>query len=185
MINLLPGETKQQLRAARTNVILIRYMGVIVIAFGFLVLTLFGSYLLLAQTKAGAELIVESNNTDASEYAETQQQITALSSNLSKARVLLDGHISYARVLRALGESMPTGTVIEAIELTPETFTGTTVTLKVYATSTQATVQLRENLQSSATFDNINLASIEEIDGIDGYPTSVTLTMTINRTGSV
>ena len=58
MINLLPDNYKKQLRAARANVTIARYTGVIVLAFGFLVLVLFGSYLLLSQTKASADLLI-------------------------------------------------------------------------------------------------------------------------------
>jgi len=185
MINLLPDDYKKQLRAARANVTIARYTGVIVLAFGFLVLVLFGSYLLLSQTKASADLLIESNSTDASEFADTQQQITALSANLAGAQTLLDAQTSYATVFRSIGEQKPDGTIIQSIELTPETFGGAPVTLQVYATSTEETVRLRENLQSSPMFANINVASISENDGIDGYPIGASLTMVINRTNSL
>jgi Tfp pilus assembly protein PilN len=181
MINLLPDETKRQLHAARTNVILVRYTGVILIAFLFLVFIIVGSSLLLAQSKASADLLVESNSADASIYGETQQTITELSSNLSGARALLDSRISYASFLRSLGSQMPAGTVIEAIELTPQSFTGSPVTLKVFAESAEATVALREQLQSSAQFSNINLTSISENGGIENYPVTASLSLTIEQ----
>lgn len=181
MINLLPDETKKQLHAARTNVVLVRYTGVIVIAFLFLVFIVFGSSFLLAQSKASADLLVESNSADASIYGETQQTIVELSANLSGARTLLDSRVSYATFLRALGSQMPDGTVIESIKLTPQSFSGSPVTLQVFAESAEATVALRERLQSAPQFSNINLTSISENGGIEGYPVSASLSLTIEQ----
>lgn len=183
MINLLPDETKKQLRAARTNVILARYTFIVLLAAAFLGIVLAGSYVLLTQTRSSAQELIAANDTKAEVFSETQQQISVLSSDLSEARIILDQQKSYASVLRALGQSMTAGTVIDEVELTPQSFTGAPISVTLYATSSEATVALGESLRSSGVFSNINIESVSEQGGIEGYPVSATITMAI--TGGV
>jgi len=63
MINVMPDDTKKQLRAARANVTLTRYILTSLVAFGFLVAILFGSSFVLAQTQTSAEALIEANDT--------------------------------------------------------------------------------------------------------------------------
>src|SRR5690606_12606072 len=78
MINLMPDDMKKQLRAARMNVILIRYITVVVVSSAFVGLVVWGSYLLLGQINTSAQTLIEANDTKASVYDETRQQVDAL-----------------------------------------------------------------------------------------------------------
>src|SRR5689334_1332719 len=113
MINLMPDDTKKELRAARVNVLLIRYMGVIFLAFGFLVLILFGAYLLLDQTKLSAQRLIDANDTKAEVYSSTKTQIETLSNQLSEAKGILDQEVLYSNVLAHIGQQMVPGTIID------------------------------------------------------------------------
>ena len=181
MINLLPDNTKVQLRAARVNVILLRYIIVIVIAFAFVAMVLAGSYVLLTQTKTSAEQLIAANDTKAQAFSQTQAEISQLSGTLSGAKSILDQQIIYSDFLRTLGQTMPAGTVMESLTLNDAAFNGTPVVVKVYATSSDAAVGLREQFQANPAFSSVNIESISETGGIDGYPVSASLTLTINR----
>jgi len=181
MINLLPEDTKKELRAARWNVILVRYIFVILLAFGFMTLVIYGSALLLAETRTSADSLIESTDTDAPEYADTQAQIDELSATLSGARSILDTRTSYAELLRAIGAQMTDGTVMSELELTQGTLNGQPVTVEIYAESAVAAANLRERFQSNPRFQGVNLESISETGGISGYPVTATLTFTIAR----
>lgn len=181
MINLLPDNTKQQLKAARVNVILLRYTFIIALAFAFIVLVFIGSHFLLSLSKSSSEELIASNDTKAQAFSQTQAEIAALSGNLSVAKSVLDQQVDTAKLLRALGQVMPAGTVLESIALNETAYNGAPLNLKVYAASTDATVGLRDQFQSNPVFTNVNLASISESDGIPGYPVSATISLTINR----
>lgn len=181
MINLMPDIAKQEIRAARLNVILARYIIVILFAFGFLMLLLGGSYVVLTQNKESAQRLVTTNDTKADVYSSTKAQVEALSSSLSQTKTILDQEILYSNVLMNIGQQMPTGTVLSSLALNAASFTGTPVTLKAYAKTTDDAVALREKFQSSPIFANVNFESVSDTGGITGYPVSVAITLTITK----
>jgi len=181
MINLLPGDAKKEIRSARINVVLTRYIIVILFASGFLVLLLTGSYVVLTQAKAGNELLIDASDTRAEVYSSTKAQVDSLSGSLSQAKTILDQEILYSNVLINIGQLMPTGTVLEKIELSAESFTGTPVSMKAYAKTNNDAVVLRERFQSSPIFSNVNFTSISDSAGISGYPVSIAMTVTITK----
>jgi len=183
MINLMPDDAKKELRAARVNVLLIRYMGIIFLASLFLVFILFGSSFLLNQTRQSSQKLIDANDTKAEVYQSTKTQVTALSNQLSEAKSILDQEILYSNVLINLAQQMPEGTIIDKLSLNSASFSGTPLTLKVYAKTTNGAVALRDKFQNSAFFTNVNFQTISDsASGIDGYPVSATLTLTLNRT---
>ena len=181
MINLMPDTIKKEIHSARVNVILTRYIIVILLAFAFLVLLLAGSYFVLTQTKNSAQQLVSANDTKAEVYSSTKAQVDALSSRLSETKVLLDQEILYSNVLINIGQQMPEGTVLSGITLDSASFAGTPVSLKAYAKTTEAAVALREKFQSTPIFTNVNFESVSDTDGISNYPVSVSMTLTVTR----
>ena len=90
MINLMPDEAKKEIRAARVNVVLIRYSIIIFLAFLFLVLLQLRSYVALTQAKDSAQQLINANDTKAAVYSSTKAQVDALSSSLSETKSILD-----------------------------------------------------------------------------------------------
>jgi len=182
MINLLPDEAKKELRAARINVLLIRYMGVIFAAFAFLVLILFGSYFLLDQTKVSSQKLIDANDTKAEVYSSTKEQINSLSTQLAEAKGILDQEILYSNVLVNIGQQMVPGTIIDKVSLDSASFSGTPLTLTVYAKTTDDAVALRDRFQGSALFSNVNFQTISDsASAITDYPVSATMTLQLDR----
>ncbi len=177
----MPTESKRQIKAARANTILLRYTIILLIAAVFAHGVLVGSYFLLTQTKDSQQKLIDANDTKAKAYDDTKSEIDGLSATLSGAKTTLDQQVLYSKVLTNVGASLPTGTVIEKLDLSEQSFTAP-MTLKVFATTNEAAVTLRQQLSSSAYFTNVNLDSISESGGVDGYPISATLTLTLNRT---
>jgi hypothetical protein len=181
MINLMPDDMKKEISSARVNVVLARYIAVIFLAFVFLVLLLVGSYFVLTQTKVAAQRVIDSNGTKAAVYDSTKTQVNALSGSLSQAKVILDQEVLYSNVLMNIGQQMPPGTVLSSITLTAASFTGTPVTLKAYAKTTDDVVALRAKFQSTPIFSNVNFDSVSQSSGIDGYPVSVSMTLVVTK----
>ncbi len=183
MINLMPDEVKLQLRAARNNVLLMRYITVIFFAALFLGTILIGSYYLLEQTRISAQKLIDANDTKAEVYSTTKAQVDALGTSLSGTKAILDQEIPYSTVLMRIAQQMPPGTVLEKLDIDAASFTGTPLTLKIYAKTTNDTVTLRDAFQSSPYFNDVNFQAVSDGSaGIAGYPITATLTLTLNRT---
>jgi hypothetical protein len=182
MINLMPDNAKQQLRAARTNVLLVRYIVIIFFASLFLLMTLGGSYYLLNQTKQSAQQLIDANDSKSDVYDSTKTQVGQLTSSLSETKSLLDEEIRYSNVLVNLAQLMPPNTVFGTLTIDETVFTGTPVELTVYAKSTSDALALQSQFQGSPHFSTVNFQAISETgNGIDGYPVSAVMTVTLNR----
>lgn len=181
MINLMPDADKKEIRAARANVILARYIMIILMAFVFLLLLLAGSYVVLTQTKDSATRLMDANSSKAAVYSATKAQVDSLSASLTQTKTILNQEVLYSNVLMNIGQQMPNGTVLDKITLNSASFTGTPVTLKAYAKTTNDAVALREKFQSTPIFTNVNFSSVSDSAGIPGYPVSVTMTLVVTK----
>lgn len=181
MINLMPDADKKEIRAARANVILARYIMIILMAFVFLLLLLAGSYVVLTQTKDSATRLMDANSSKAAVYSATKAQVDSLSASLTQTKTILNQEVLYSNVLMNIGQQMPAGTVLDKITLNSASFTGTPVTLKAYAKTTNDAVALREKFQSTPIFTNVNFSSVSDSAGIPGYPVSVTMTLVVTK----
>ncbi len=181
MINLLPTDMKTEIRAARTNVILVRYIGLLALAFIVLGGVVYGSAMVLQFTQQNAEQLIQTNDVQAGIYSQTKTEVDALSASLSGAKTILNDEIRYSQVLIDLGQLMPPGTILDELSLDQASFSGTPTTLTAYARTTEEAVQLQEQFRSSTLFSSINFQTMEANGGINGYPVSVSMTVTFNR----
>lgn len=181
MINLIPTEEKRQIRAARVNTILLRYTFIMLLAGAFLALILAGSYFLLTMTKNSADELIVANDTSTGEFAGTQQEIDALSSELTEAKTVLDNQISYSDTLARIGAAMPAGTVVESLALAPEYFSGTPMTVTIYAADDTIASNLQGQLSISPYFTSVSINSTSADEGIEGYPVSVEVSWVLDR----
>lgn len=179
MINLMPDESKKQLKAARLNVSILNYFLILLGAGVFLLFILYGSGLLLRQTEESAKQLILANDTKAEVFDATQAQITELSAQLSDARTVLDGQRSYSKILAAIGQGMTPGTVIDELSLTPAALNGEPFVATIFATSSTATVELQESLENSGTFSSVTISSITQSNAVEGYTVSASMTLTL------
>ena len=183
MINLLPDIKKNDIKAARANVILLRYMGLVALAFAFIAGSVLISYLLLQSTMRSADELISTNDIKADVYSQTKAEVDELSAKLSTAKEIADQEVRFSRALQQLGSVMPAGTILGKTTLTEASFSGTPVELTAYAASTSAASSLQSALQTSPLFSEVTLSGTEAEGGIANYPVKVALTVTFNRQG--
>lgn len=184
MINLLSDERKDEIRAARVNVILIRYITIVIVAIAFLLGSLVLSYTILEFTRQSAEQQIAANDIKSDIYRETRAQVETLGQSLQTAKTIFDSEIPYSEVLTGIGGLMPPGTIMDTLTLTSASFAGTPMSLKVYAKTSSDALALQGRFQSSPLFSGVSFQTIEESDTtIDGYPVSVTMSFTLNKAG--
>ena len=72
MINLLPNGLKEDIRAARTNIVLLRYIALVVMALAFIMGVLYFYYIILQNTMASAQARIDANDVKAGVYSATR-----------------------------------------------------------------------------------------------------------------
>lgn len=180
MINLLPYEVKQDIRAARMNVTLIRYIVVLAIGMVFLAVIAFGVYTILMDTKASAENAIKDNQAKTSSYASVRDQASTFRTQLSLAKTILDKETRYSKVITGIAALMPAGTVLDSLALSPTSF-GAPTTLTVYAKTTADALAVKDSFQSSSLFSNVSFTALSNSAQSKDYPITASLTVTINK----
>lgn len=181
MINLLPPEEKRQLRAARTNSLLIRYNFFLLGAVAFLGLAVGITYVYLSNTKASAEQTISQNDAKVVSYAPVAAKAQQFRSNLSVAKQILNQEVAYTNVILAISRLLPGGVILEDLNLDSKTF-GTETTLVAQAKDYSSALRLKNSFQNSPLFSNVHFQSIASNDGqTSGYPVTVNLNVTIKK----
>lgn len=183
MINLLSDTRKDAIRAARVNVFLVRYSGILILAFVFIMSALYVSYTVLGTTIESANTLIKNNEDKAGVYGETSKQVAALSAKLDETKGILDQEVRFSRVLVNMGQLMPKGTILGDLTLTSASFNGTPVEVKAFAKSTTEASLLQIQFQNSPLFSSVTLNGTETKNEIDGYPVTITMSVVFNRAG--
>jgi len=182
MINLLPIDKKAEIRAARTNLILVRYIVILLLATAFVLGSMYVTYRVLGITKTNSEVTIASNDLRADVYSSTKSQVDALSASLAETKVLLDQEVRYSKVFVNIARLMPANTVFGKLSLNDSSFNGAPTVTKVYAKTSADAVTLRQNFEKSPMFSGVSFQTIVESgNGIDGYPVSVDITFTLTK----
>ena len=180
VINLLPQEEQRQLRAARTNVLLLRYNVLLLGAVIFLVLAVGVTYIQLTTTKDLAERTITLNNNKSSDFVPIENQAAQFRTNLGTAKQILDHEVTYTKVVLAIAKVLPSGVILDNLNLDSQTF-GTATTLVAHAKDYSRVLALKESFQTSKLFSDVHFESIAngEASTIPEYPITVNLNVTI------
>lgn len=185
MINLLPDEAKHELKAARTNSLLLKFIFALGLGVAFLGFISGGAYLILMDTQASAERVISSNPQNNDSYTSIQQQTAALRSSLSSAKTVLADEVRYSTLLTTIASLMPEGTIIDKLDLSDAMF-DTPTTLTVFAKSTDAALKVKDNFQSNSLFSGVTFEGISSgaTTGAGNYGVTATMKLTINRSAA-
>lgn len=179
MINLLPPNEKKQLKAARANVLLLRYNFLVLAALIFLVVGLSVVYLYLTAQKQNAELTIQENAQREVKYSAVKADAEKFRSELSSAKNILDSQVSYSKALIRLSSLFPAGTVLQDRLDLNESMLTTPLTLVVKVKDEGAAQAVLESFQSSkyvssATKDTIGI-------GDANYPYTMNMRVLFNK----
>lgn len=186
MINLLPTEVKRDIRAARMNVILLRYNmltlgGVVLLALFCLLF-----YVILHNQQAVAAATNSDNTAKAASYATVQQQADQYRQNLSIAKQIFANSVNYTDIINSITTLIPHGVILTNLNLSQATFNQQTV-FTAQAKTYDDAIALKQSFQSSKLFSNVYLQSVSSTPGGGGtedYPVSVTISAKFNKTGA-
>jgi len=183
MINLLPAESKEELRAAKLNVVLVRYVVIQLCTYVFLGFAFAAAHYQLGVAKTEAASIAAANQDKASVYSDTEAEARSLRQNLADAKVVLGGDIDYAAIVAALGKLLPEGVIIDSLKLDQSVLSNQT-TLQLYATTTDAAFSAQNALKASPLFSSVTAGEVSSQGGITGYPVTATVSVTFTKAQS-
>lgn len=163
MINLLSPESKRQIRAARTNVILRTYcllLGVVAI---LLTATFSIAWWVVQQDKSLAQAEIQSNQQAAAEYAKTRKAAQAFAQDLTVAKSILANNISFSTLLTDIASVVPKGVILNNLSLAAATATAP-VDVSGRSKTSDGAVALKNSLEASPIFENVSISSITRTD---------------------
>lgn len=179
MINLLPPETKAQIAAARTNRLLLRYNVLLLVALAFLLASIVIVYFYLTNAKAGAEEAIADSRAKVSDYSAVETEANNFRQSLASAKQILDSDVAYTRVILEIANVLPSGIVLDTLNLDSATF-GSPMVMTANAKDYAAILALKDSLQSSSVFSNVSIQSIAS--GTNGaYPLTASFSVTIRK----
>lgn len=177
MINLLPDKIKKQIRAARTNVELVKYFTFLGFAVAFLALACSVTYIFLVSSKKPTD---DSQSGTVSPLS-VKGQAEVISTNLSTSKSILGQQVVYSDVIMGIAAALPQGIILDKISLNDSTF-GTPITLTAYARSTDNVPIIKENFDKSQLFTNYNLISNAPDSTYSAdYPIKISFSITIKK----
>ena len=179
MINLLPPKLQKEIRAARSNTLLLRYVILLVAALGFLLIALVATYLSLSTTATQADATKKENEQKATGFTETQAAASKLRGDLATAKTLFEGETRYSLALVRLSNLLPEGAALDSLQLSPSSFTES-MALTVRIRNQQTAEALQNNFMSSPYVSNVSLGRITTT-GSPNFPYSAEISFTLNR----
>jgi len=178
MINLLPQEEKKQIKAARMNVVLLRYNLLLLAGIIFLVAGTVLSSFYLVGVKQAAEKSILDNTTREGSYAEIKTQADQFRAELSNSKSILDGQTSYAKAALTIAKLLPEGTALTELKLNEQSFS-TPLVFNVNIADETAALALINNFKNSPLFSNVTKGKISI--GSGSYPYIMELTVTMSK----
>lgn len=184
MINLLPEQNKQQIRAARMNVILLRYNFFVLIVIGVLCAICIFFYIFLHNTQSNAISKSSENNQKATTYAKTRVAADEYRNNLSTASKILSNEVNYTNVIFTITKLLPSGVVLDGLSINPTDF-GKQLSFSAHAKSVDKSKELKHNFEESTMFSNVYLQNVTDNSAGgagSSYPIAVTISAKLNET---
>jgi len=182
MINLLPSTMKQDIKAARFNVLLIKFALVQLITIIFLAAISVVFYLVLMQIRTNSESMTGQNtNTEASnigkQYEETRTKINS-------ANILLSAGNPFADTLTSLASLTPEGAIVDSLTMNSDIY-GKALDLKGKAADNSIVSKFSTNLEAAKDmFSSVKLKSTTTTGGEKAvYPVDFVISVTINKSG--
>jgi hypothetical protein len=179
MINLLPKDEKNEIHAARTNIVLFNYIILLIIAIMFLIITCTSLYFLLNDIKKSAETQVDIKISNL--QGSKNNQIGTVGEVIASAQAILNRQINYSEVITSVGSILPYGVIVDKISLS-EDLLNEQLEIEFWAKSARVAPELIANLQKITIFsDIVSQQPILSTGNSPDYPVLITCKMMINR----
>jgi Tfp pilus assembly protein PilN len=189
MINILSPEQKRDIRAARINVVLVRYCVLLALLVLLTGLIYGAGFWVVMQEKTAATTKIESQSAQAKAYAAVEKEADAFRGNLTIAKNILGEETSYSNFLTTLAASLPNGTILTSLSIGAGTATDPKgLLLDARTNNYDKVLELKNSLEQSPLFENVNIVStsrpsdISTLTGLQArYPYEATFNVKLSK----
>jgi Tfp pilus assembly protein PilN len=163
MINLLPPETKKQIRAARMNVILVNYCVLIIFTAVVLATVFVLGFWANASDEQLANDAKATSNSSAAAYSDTRKQADSFAKDLATAKTILASDVSFSQLILDISSVVPSGVILNNLSLGTSS-QNTPIDISGRAVSADAAIALKNSLDASPIFENVNIVNVSQTD---------------------
>ncbi len=176
MINLMPPAQKEAILYARRNSLLIKWAtGIAAAAAGLVLVTGGGLFYLKQDSKAYQESISQTkSHLAAQNEAEVISRAEEMSGNLQLVVGVLSNEVLFSKLLQAMGQILPAGTILESLTLSNTLEGG--IDLQIGASGFESGVRAQANLADPANkiFEKADIGEVScPPESTDAYPCKV------------
>lgn len=183
MINLLPPDMLREMRAARTNTVLRRYL---VTSFAALlaVIVIFGvSFYFNQQQYQHYQQQRQESQQNLAGAGDIKQRVQAYNDNLKLAENVYKEEIKMTTLLQNLSSVLPPGAVLSGVSFNLESFSEP-VTIAAQVDTFEKAGVLKRNFDQSAFFADVSLQNVTKLgdqseEGPTTYPFTANLEVTL------
>lgn len=183
MINLLPDAYKVEIRAGRVNVLLVRYiflmLGGVILISGLLV----GMYITLNVSAGNASNRLKENEARERNFAQTKKEAEAFRSDLTIAKSILDHDVRYSNLIYKISSAVPKGVILDSLNVDSQSL-GASIVLNASATSYDNALALKHKFETRTDlFSDVHFqdVSYNKDGGNPPYLYQTSLSVVINK----
>lgn len=182
MINLLPHPQKNEIRAGRTNILLLRYITLLLANMALIAVLLATVYISLSVSASTAKQHISENQQRTQSYTETKAAADAFRSDLTVAKLILEKDIHYSKLIYKISNALPPGVVLDSLTVDSQTL-GTSVTINASASSYASAVGLKKSFETKTNlFSDVHFDTIKyDKDVTTPYKYKTGLNVIINK----
>lgn len=179
MINLLSTESKNELKAARRNITLRKY----VLTLLFLNIVIAGTYtigyIILTNQTASYRKEISTYEPERKKFQDTIQRATQYSENLAIAKSILSNELQFSNLTITIARTLPPNVTLTSLSISAKDI-AKPISLNFGSKSYADAIKLKESFQESPYFTDTKIRSIDK--STEGnYPYQVALITTFNK----
>lgn len=186
MINLVAPDEKKQLRAARHNHTLANYLTIFFLSVLVLVGVFgVGFYITLAETEAAVAQKAQ-NDQSAQTFANTRKAADDFAKDLLVAKTILESDVRFSQLISDIAAVIPSGVILSNLTFTSQAGDAP-LTINAKAKSYDGTITLKNSLETSPIFENVQIISATTSAGqdaeADDYPINISVSVQFSPSG--
>jgi len=175
MINLLPPKMVLDIKIARNNTILRRYIELTLISILLLIAVIIAAYYFFNVQNQNTKRTVDINQVKIDKLKPVQEQAEQLSATVNTISGLLSRNVKFSEMLTQIGGLMPSGSVLTGLQFSIEDVKSPLV-ISAQVDNEQKAAVLRNNIANSNLFNKADIKSITLIEAKTTTPSSTPTT---------
>lgn len=163
MINLLPPKRLLDIKTARGNTVLRRYVELVIFGMIILAVAVTASYYFLHRQQQNVKTTLQADQQKVQELQPIQKEAEELSATVNTISGLLSRNVKFSEMLTKIGGVMPNGAVLTGLQFSIEDLDSPLVISAQVEDEARAAV-LRNNLIASGLFSSADIKTISLLE---------------------